>query len=370
MEVARNYDIDAIHFDDYFYPYPVNGKKFPDLKTFRQYGKAFYPNRLNDWRRENINLFIAAIHDSIKSAKPTLKFGISPFGIWRNETDDPKGSPGARGTASYDDLYTDVYHWLANDWIDYVIPQLYWEQGNRFGDFAALAKWWNDHSFGKQLYLGQALYKTTGDDKKFSNPNEISEQISILRKLGNVKGFAFYSASHLAKLSGTALATLSSALLPVNTETLPESGMADSTKKDHLPPLLSSVTERILKAKKKTLSDTIRLVYESVIYKDLPIPEQVSLKKNAKGWEIFWKTKPEIESNGLKFSILLFEPVKGGGYRKKIVQTTDIKQLFITRKLVHHPSKVFFSIVSVNQSGYQSSFSKLFRIRGKRMIFN
>ena len=370
MEVARNYNIDAIHFDDYFYPYPVNGKKFPDLKTFRQYGKAFYPNRLNDWRRENINLFIATIHDSIKSVKPTLKFGISPFGIWRNETNDPNGSPGARGTASYDDLYTDVYLWLANDWIDYVIPQLYWEQGNRFGDFAALAKWWNDHSFGKPLYLGQALYKTTGDEKLFSNPNEIIEQISILRKLGNVKGFAFYSASHLAKLSETALVALSSNLLPLTPETLPEPGSAVNANKEILPPLLTSVTERVLKADKKTLSDTIRSVYKSITDKELPIPEQFTLIKYAKGWEILWKIKPEIESNGIKFSILLFEPVKGGGYRKKTVQTTDIKQLFITRKLVHHPSKVFFSIVSVNQRGYQSSFSKLFRIRGKRMRFS
>jgi uncharacterized lipoprotein YddW (UPF0748 family) len=172
MEVVRNYDIDAIHFDDYFYPYPIKGRKYPDTKTFSQYGKGFYPGRLNDWRRDNINRFIAALHDSIKAAKPSVKLGISPFGVWRNKSDDPNGSPGVKATTSYDHLYADVYKWLVNDWIDYIIPQLYWEQGNRFGDFTVLAKWWNDHCFGKELYLGQALYKSTGTGHVFTNPSE------------------------------------------------------------------------------------------------------------------------------------------------------------------------------------------------------
>ncbi len=220
MEVVRKYDVDAIHFDDYFYPYPVRGKKYPDQITFSQYGKEFYPKRLGDWRRENINKFILALHDSIKSVKPAVKLGISPFGVWRNKSDDPHGSPGVKGTTSYDHLYADVYKWLANDWIDYIIPQLYWEQGNRFGDFTELAKWWNDHSFGKPLYLGQALYKSTGSATDFfTNPAEISEQISILRRFDNVGGFALYSASHLVKLSEVILSELYSNLLPTKVAT-------------------------------------------------------------------------------------------------------------------------------------------------------
>ncbi len=136
LEVVRKYNIDGVILDDYFYPYPVRGKNFPDSKTFVQYGKGFYPKRLKDWRRNNIDLFISELHDSIKNAKPSLRFGISPFGVWRNRSDDPNGSPGIRGTTSFDDLYADVYKWLSQNWIDYVIPQLYWEQGNRYADFA------------------------------------------------------------------------------------------------------------------------------------------------------------------------------------------------------------------------------------------
>ena len=118
MEVVRKYNIDAIHFDDYFYPYPKTGIKFPDQKTFQLYGKGYYPRRQSDWRRNNIDQFIQGIHDSIESAKPKVKLGISPFGIWRNKSNDPNGSSGVRGTSSYDDLYADVYHWLAMGWID------------------------------------------------------------------------------------------------------------------------------------------------------------------------------------------------------------------------------------------------------------
>lgn len=195
MEVIRKYKIDGIILDDYFYPYPVKGKKFPDGGTFAIYGRNFYPNRLRDWRRDNIDLFISELHDSIKNFRPSLRFGISPFGVWRNKADDPNGSSGTRGTNSYDDLNADVFKWLSKDWVDYVVPQLYWEQGNKYADFNVLAKWWNDHTFGKPLYLGQALFKSTEGKNTWTNPKEISDQIEIMRKYKNVKGFAFYSAS-------------------------------------------------------------------------------------------------------------------------------------------------------------------------------
>lgn len=200
-EVAHNYNVDAILLDDYFYPYPVEGKNFSDEKSFAQYGHNFYPGKLKEWRRENINHFISSIHDTLISINPKIKFGISPFGIWRNKSADPDGSAGRRGISSYDDLYADVRKWLVKGWIDYVIPQLYWEKGNHFGDFTALVQWWSENCFGKPLYIGQALYKSTAEKNGWNQPDELNEQINFLRTNEKVRGFAFYSASNLGKLS-------------------------------------------------------------------------------------------------------------------------------------------------------------------------
>ena len=370
MEVVRKYDVDAIHFDDYFYPYPIKGQKYPDVKTFTQYGKSFYPNRLGDWRRENINLFISAIHDSIKAVKPSVKLGISPFGVWRNKRDDPNGSPGDKGATSYDDLYADVYKWLSKDWIDYILPQLYWEQGNRFGDFTVLAKWWNDHCFGKPLYLGQALYKSTGPVKAFVNPKEISDQISILRNFENVGGFALYSASHLAKLPGIVLAEFNSNLLRTKVDTPHNTRSLVVVKKITPPPPPVTVPEKVFIADKKTIAETINSTYNSSINVELPTPEQFNVTKSRQGWEISWKTTSSVHDNKLKFSVMVFEPVSGGGYLNKIFKTTSDKMVLIPRKSDFNPAKVLFGIVSTNENGFQSPFPKLFKIKGKRIVFN
>ncbi|HEY3388626.1 MAG TPA: family 10 glycosylhydrolase [Prolixibacteraceae bacterium] len=370
MEVVRKYDVDAIHFDDYFYPYPIRGRKYPDIETFSKYGKSFYPSKLSDWRRDNINKFIKALHDSIESVKPSVKLGVSPFGVWRNKSDDPNGSPGIKATTSYDDLYADIYKWLANDWIDYVIPQLYWEQGNKFGDFTVLTKWWNDHCFGKPLYLGQALYKSAGTTKVFTNPTEISEQISILRKFKNVGGFAFYSASQLTKLSGVMLTEFNSNLLSTKVDTPHNTRSAVIAKKITPPLPPAPVEEKTLVADKNSIAETVNTTYNSIIDTELPTPEQFSVVKFRKGREISWKTTPSVHDKGLKFLVLIFEPVEGGGYLNKVYKTTESKDVFIPRKSEFNPSKVLFGIVSVNDKGYQSPFPKLFRIKGKKIIFN
>ena len=369
MEVVRKYDIDAIHFDDYFYPYPIPGIKYPDLKTFKQYGKNYYPSRQSDWRRNNINQFIAAIHDSIKSVKPSLRLGVSPFGIWRNKSDDQQGSAGVRGTSSYDDLYADVYKWLANNWIDYVIPQIYWEQGNRFGDFEVMVKWWNEHSFGKPVYIGQALYKSTGVDKVFSNPKEISEQISILRNYGNVGGFALYSASHLTKLSETALNELTNVLLPPKAE-IPEMAGISNNIGVRRQTLTDHVQDNIIMADKKALNDSLNFRYKTLIDKSLPVPEQFSVIKSREGRDIFWEAASTITPGQLSYSIMILERIKGGGYQQKILASTGQKHFFVARKSDVNPARVFFTVVSISKNGSQSSFSKLFRIRGKRVRFN
>ena len=368
MEVVRKYDVDAIHFDDYFYPYPIPGNKYPDLKTFHQYGKGFYPNRQADWRRDNINKFIEAIHDSIKAVKPALMLGVSPFGVWRNERNDPNGSPGIKGTTSFDDLYADVYQWLAKSWIDYVIPQVYWEQGNRFGDFSAMVKWWNDHSFGKQLFIGQALYKSTGASKIFENPKEITEQISILRNFENVNGFALYSASHLSLLSETALADLTSSLHPPIVDQQENVAIA-SNLQTGIEGMTDQIREKILLADKRSLADSINLRYKALIDKELPVPEQFSVIKSREGWKIGWKVKPTAQTTGLKFTVTFFNRVKGGSYHEIILGTTEDQQYMIQRKSGLNPARVLFAIASTNRNGFQSSFSKLFRVRGRRIIY-
>lgn len=208
-ELAEKYDPDAILMDDYFYPYPVAGRKFNDTKSYTRYGGNRYAGKLHEWRRHNIDQFIRGIHDTLKAVNPRTRFGISPFGIWRNKSADPAGSPGLKGISSYDDLHADVRKWLKEDWIDFVIPQLYWEKGNHFGDFNALVKWWNANSFGKSLYIGQALFKSAGEKNGWINPFEINEQINFLRTVENVRGFAFYSASNIRQLSTRQLAALS-----------------------------------------------------------------------------------------------------------------------------------------------------------------
>ena len=369
MEVVRNYNIDAIHFDDYFYPYPKTGSKFPDQKTFHEYGKNYYPNRLGDWRRNNIDQFISDIHDSIKSVKPTLKLGVSPFGIWRNKSDDPNGSPGVKGTSSYEDLYANAYKWLTNGWMDYVIPQIYWEQGNKFGDFEKMVNWWSDHSFGKPVYIGQALYKSTGANKVFSNPKEIIEQINILRKFENVGGFALYSASHLTKLSETAMNELIKSLLPPKTET-PEMTSVTNNLVAQRQDLSVQVQETILLADKHSLSDSINSRYKPLLDKSLPIPEQFNVFKSGEGWSISWDEGPNSTTDATGFKVLIFEPVKGGGYKATVFADTEISNFTIPSKSTINPRKVLFAVVSSNNKGFQSSFSRLFRIRGRHIIYN
>jgi uncharacterized lipoprotein YddW (UPF0748 family) len=203
MEVVAKYDIDAVHLDDYFYPYPIRGEKIPDNITFELYGREFSPERIDDWRRKNLDEFIKNLNDSIKAVKPDVALGVSPFGVWRHQSDDPKGSPGKKGLTSYDDLNADILKWLEKDWIDYAIPQLYWEQKGGSVNFNDLSQWWSKNSYGKHLYLGLALYMNTGTKRGWKNPYEIHQQLRKLRRMKNISGFSFFSANHLSKLSAS-----------------------------------------------------------------------------------------------------------------------------------------------------------------------
>nr|WP_320117370.1 family 10 glycosylhydrolase [uncultured Marinifilum sp.] len=194
-DVVRRYDVDAIHFDDYFYPYKIKEEVFPDSLCFANHGGNFYPNQIDDWRRENVNRVIKQINDTIKSIKPWMPFGISPFGVWRNKSVDRKGSRTQAGQTNYDDLYADVLLWLKNDWIDYVAPQIYWHIGKKVANYRTIAKWWNRNSYGKPCYIGQGVYRLNSESrvKAWQSSDEIITQLRFNRKLKRVDGSMFFS---------------------------------------------------------------------------------------------------------------------------------------------------------------------------------
>jgi len=196
-EVVRKYDIDAIHFDDYFYPYRIKGEEFKDRVSFTKYGGGL---SLEDWRRSNVNNLVKCVSYSIKNIKPWVQFGISPFGVWRNKSVDPKGSETEAGQTNYDDLYADPLAWMENNWIDYLVPQLYWSLDHPKASYSKLLKWWSENSKNTAIYIGNGTYKiNTDSDKKWNNPYEIPNQIDITRTYKNIQGNAFFSAKSFVK---------------------------------------------------------------------------------------------------------------------------------------------------------------------------
>ena len=178
LEVVRNYDIDGLHFDDYFYPYKDASNPFDDSQTFALYKGEM--EDINAWRRHNIDRFIEQLSDSLKQIKPYIKFGVSPVGIWRNKTQDPRGSNTRVSYTAYDVLYADVRKWLKQGWVDYVAPQLYWSMNNPRASYHNLLPWWSDNSFGRHLYIGQAVYKTKANESgPWKNPNQLSNQLRM-----------------------------------------------------------------------------------------------------------------------------------------------------------------------------------------------
>lgn len=190
-DLVTRYDVDAIHFDDYFYPYHIAGKKFPDAKAYQKYGNGM---TLAEWRRYNVDTVIQMLGKAIKSTKPYVKFGISPFGVWRNQEDDPRGSMTHAGVTNYDGLYADILLWLKKGWIDYVCPQLYWDFNMSAAPYGVLLKWWANHTYGRQLYIGQALYRI-GSGGAWDDPDEMPRQIAANRTYEAVKGSVYFSAS-------------------------------------------------------------------------------------------------------------------------------------------------------------------------------
>ena len=187
-DVVKRYDADAVHFDDYFYPYPIPGSEFPDEVMYRQYGNGMNKNA---WRRSNTDSIIAMISRTIKVTNTKCRFGISPFGIWRNASADPMGS-NTNGLSNYDDLYADILLWLRKGWIDYVAPQLYWEFGHKSAPFEVLTEWWSQHTYGKDCYIGIGYYRA-GSNSAWKDKTQLPRQIEMIRSKSNLKGMIFYS---------------------------------------------------------------------------------------------------------------------------------------------------------------------------------
>ncbi|TAH22794.1 MAG: glycoside hydrolase [Cytophagales bacterium] len=201
-DVVSRYPIDAVHFDDYFYPYPIAGIAFDDAQSFEKY-KGNLTN-ISDWRRGNVNLLIESISNKIKEIKPKVKFGVSPFGIWRNQRDDVQGSQTTTGTTSYEHLYADIRLWLKNGWIDYVVPQVYFHHQFKPAPYPSLLNWWASNSFGRHLYIGQAAYKIgSKTDTLWQNFGEMPAQLRLNRQYKEVQGSVFFSSKSLTNKSLT-----------------------------------------------------------------------------------------------------------------------------------------------------------------------
>ncbi|MCC6762518.1 MAG: family 10 glycosylhydrolase [Chitinophagaceae bacterium] len=188
-DLVKRYDVDGIHFDDYFYPYRIAGKEFPDAKTFQQYGKGMNKDQ---WRRSNVDSIIVKLHKVIREEKPWVKFGISPFGVWRNKSQDPNGSNTQAGQTNYDDLYADILLWLRKGWIDYVVPQLYWEIGHDKADYTTLIEWWSANSFGRHCYIGLAPYRANSNTA-WKDKSQLPRQIQLSRTTPNIQGQVYFS---------------------------------------------------------------------------------------------------------------------------------------------------------------------------------
>lgn len=198
-DVLKRYNIDGIHFDDYFYPYPQKKIKFNDDAAYNKY--ALISESRDEWRRGNINSLIKAVHYRVKEIKPNVRFGVSPFGIWKNKRSDIEGS-NTFGSESYETVYADSKLWLKEGWVDYLAPQIYWNMNNSAASYKELIKWWNDNSFGHDIYAGMAVYRIGSNDKlnpEWNNITHFLDEIKLNRSLANIKGSIFFNTSSFLK---------------------------------------------------------------------------------------------------------------------------------------------------------------------------
>ncbi|MBM1106720.1 family 10 glycosylhydrolase [Aurantibacter crassamenti] len=197
-EIVTNFDIDAIHFDDYFYPYTIKDEVFNDSLTYNFHK---LPNQsIDDWRRSNMDSLIKTSYTTIKNRKPWVQFGVSPFGVWKNKATDPNGSDTKAGQTTYENLYADPLLWMKEGWLDYLIPQVYWSMDLSVASHRKIVDWWSLNSQNTNLYIGNGPYKIRNNsDKAWDDPKELPKQLNLARNTENVKGNVFFSAKSLMK---------------------------------------------------------------------------------------------------------------------------------------------------------------------------
>lgn len=199
-DIVKRYDIDGLHIDDYFYPYPIPGLEFDDEESFRTNSRGFTDK--GDWRRDNVNLLIEQLHHTIRSVKPWVKFGISPFGIYRNKKNSDEGSA-TNGLQNYDDLYADILLWIEKGWVDYTIPQLYWEIGHKAADYETLIDWWANHASGRPLFIGQDVMRTIkAIDSTQPQRHQQARKMQLQRSYESIGGSCQWPASAVAENAG------------------------------------------------------------------------------------------------------------------------------------------------------------------------
>ena len=209
QDIIQRYDVDGIHMDDYFYPYPVSGGIIPDQDLYETTHHG--SQTLEDWRRENVNKLVEKLHKLIHKEKPWVKFGISPFGIYRHSSsgeNDKEGSA-TRGLTNYNDLYADVVQWQKKGWVDYLIPQVYWNLGNKMADYEVLCHWWNDYCSERPLFIGQDVERTVkGTDPDNPAIHQMEAKYRIQRNLPHIQGSCQWYAAAVVDNPGNYLTML------------------------------------------------------------------------------------------------------------------------------------------------------------------
>jgi len=200
LDAVRRYPVDGVHFDDYFYPYPVAGQTFDDAAAYAAHRGTFADRAA--WRRHNIDLLVRETAVRVRKLRPAARFGISPFGVWRNARTDSRGSDTRAGVQSYDDLCADTRKWVRSGWLDYICPQIYWNIGFARADYAKLVRWWAGVTKGTdvRLYVGEALYKA-GDPAQpaaWKDPAELSRHLTLARRYPQTQGHVFFAAKDVA----------------------------------------------------------------------------------------------------------------------------------------------------------------------------
>ncbi|MCQ2266857.1 MAG: family 10 glycosylhydrolase [Bacteroidaceae bacterium] len=200
QDIVSRYDVDGLHIDDYFYPYPVAGKPIPDDASFRNYGNGISDR--GDWRRYNVNLLIEQLHRTIHATKPWVKFGVSPFGIYHNQKAGDR-IPGSEtgGLQNYDDLYADVLYWINKGWVDYTVPQVYWENGHKTADYDRLCRFWAKYAARRPLVIGQDIDRTV-------KHGDFKQKLDLQRSLKGVSGSCMWYSAALAANTGNYAAAL------------------------------------------------------------------------------------------------------------------------------------------------------------------